>query len=89
MGRLELLPCIKLAQKMDASPLNVVDFGDVQFVDGRICANENSRRSAAVEEVLGTNGGATVEAKTSAQPGQHAGVLDALAQRGIYGGESG
>lgn len=57
---------IKLAQKVDASPLNDVDFGDVQFVDGRICANKNSSRPAAINEVLDTNGGSTVEAETSA-----------------------
>ena len=66
MSGLELLLRIKLAQKMDASPLNGVDFGDVQFVDSRIRTNEDISWSVAIEEVLGASGKATVETESSA-----------------------
>lgn len=59
---------LKLAQKMDDSPLAGVDFEDVQFADGRIRANEDISRSVSIQDVLAASGEATVEAESSAQP---------------------
>jgi xanthine dehydrogenase YagR molybdenum-binding subunit len=59
---------LKLAQKMDDSPLDGVDFEDVQFVDGHIRANEDISRSVAIKDVLADSGEAKLEAESSAIP---------------------
>jgi xanthine dehydrogenase YagR molybdenum-binding subunit len=59
---------LKLAQKMDDSPLDGVDFKDVQFVDGHIRANEDISRSVAIKDVLADSGEAKLEAESSAMP---------------------
>jgi xanthine dehydrogenase YagR molybdenum-binding subunit len=59
---------LKLAQKMDNSPLDGVDFEDVQFADGHIRANEDISRSVAIQDVLAASGEASVEAESSAMP---------------------
>ncbi|MEJ7663882.1 MAG: xanthine dehydrogenase family protein molybdopterin-binding subunit [Hymenobacter sp.] len=59
---------LKLAQKMDDSPLKGVDFEDVQFVDGRMRANVDITRSVAIQDVLAASGEAKVEAEASAGP---------------------
>jgi len=59
---------LKLAQKMDDSPLDGVDFEDVQFVDGHICSNEDISQSVAIKDVLAASGEATLEAESSAMP---------------------
>jgi xanthine dehydrogenase YagR molybdenum-binding subunit len=59
---------LKLAQKMDDSPLNGVDFEDVQFVDGHIRANEDITRSVAIEDILAASGEEKIEADGKAGP---------------------
>jgi xanthine dehydrogenase YagR molybdenum-binding subunit len=59
---------LKLAQKMDDSPLDGVDFKDVQFVDGHIRANEDISRSVTIKDVLANSGEAKLEAESSAMP---------------------
>jgi xanthine dehydrogenase YagR molybdenum-binding subunit len=59
---------LKLAQKMDDSPLDGVDFEDIQFVDGHLRANEDISRSVAIKDVLAASGEATLEAESSAIP---------------------
>jgi xanthine dehydrogenase YagR molybdenum-binding subunit len=59
---------LKLAQKMDDSPLDGVGFEDVQFVDGHIRANEDISRSVAIKDVLADSGEAKLEAESSAMP---------------------
>jgi xanthine dehydrogenase YagR molybdenum-binding subunit len=59
---------LKLAQKMDDSPLDGVDFEDVQFVDGHIRANEDISQSVAIKDVLAASGEAKLEAESSAMP---------------------
>jgi xanthine dehydrogenase YagR molybdenum-binding subunit len=59
---------LKLAQKMDDSPLAGVDFEDVQFVDGHLRANEDITRSVAIADVLAASGEAKIEADGKAGP---------------------
>ena len=59
---------LKLAQKMDDSPLQGVDFEDVQFADGCLRANEDISRSVRIADVLAASGEAAVEAESSAAP---------------------
>ncbi len=59
---------LKLAQKMDDSPLAGVDFEDVQFADGHLRANEDISRSVAIAQILAASGEAAVEAESSAMP---------------------
>jgi len=59
---------LKLAQKMDDSPLKGVDFEDAQFADGAIRANEDITRSVAIADILAASGEATVEAESDAKP---------------------
>lgn len=59
---------LKLAQKMDDSPLDGVDFEDMQFADGHMRANEDISRSVAIKDVLAASGEATLEAESSAMP---------------------
>jgi xanthine dehydrogenase YagR molybdenum-binding subunit len=59
---------LKLAQKMDDSPLDGVDFEDVQFVDGHIRSNEDISQSVAIKDVLAASGEAKLEAESSAMP---------------------
>ncbi|MFD1466946.1 xanthine dehydrogenase family protein molybdopterin-binding subunit [Hymenobacter caeli] len=59
---------LKLAQRMENSPLEGIDFEDVQFADGHIRANEDITRTVAIAEVLAASGEAKVEAESSAQP---------------------
>jgi xanthine dehydrogenase YagR molybdenum-binding subunit len=59
---------LKLAQKMDDSPLEGVDFKDAQFVDGHIRANEDISRSMAIADILAASGEAKIEADGKAGP---------------------
>jgi len=59
---------LKLAQKMDNSPLDGVDFEDVQFVDGHMRANEDISLSVAISDVLAASGEAKIEADGKAGP---------------------
>ncbi|MVN75128.1 molybdopterin-dependent oxidoreductase [Hymenobacter sp. HMF4947] len=59
---------LKLAQKMDNSPLDGVDFEDAQFVDGHIRANEDITRSVAIEDILAASGESKIEAEGKAGP---------------------
>ncbi|MGI4834181.1 MAG: xanthine dehydrogenase family protein molybdopterin-binding subunit [Janthinobacterium lividum] len=59
---------LKLAQKMDNSPLVGVDFEDAQFADGHIRANEDISRSVAIADILAASGEAKVEADGKAGP---------------------
>jgi xanthine dehydrogenase YagR molybdenum-binding subunit len=59
---------LKLAQKMDDSPLDGVDFEDVQFVDGHIRSNEDISQSVSIKDVLAASGEAKLEAESSAMP---------------------
>jgi xanthine dehydrogenase YagR molybdenum-binding subunit len=59
---------LKLAQKMDDSPLKGVDFEDVQFADGHIRANEDISRSVAIADILAASGEAKIEAEGKAGP---------------------
>jgi xanthine dehydrogenase YagR molybdenum-binding subunit len=59
---------LKLAQKMDNSPLKGIDFEDVQFADGYIRANEDIEKSVAIKDVLAASGEDKVEAESGAQP---------------------
>jgi len=59
---------LKLAQKMDNSPLKGIDFEDVQFADGHIRANEDIEKSVAIQDVLAASGEDKVEAESGAQP---------------------
>ncbi|MDO7883990.1 xanthine dehydrogenase family protein molybdopterin-binding subunit [Hymenobacter cheonanensis] len=59
---------LKLAQKMDDSPLKGVDFADAQFADGYIRANEDITRSVAIKDILVASGEAAVEAESDAKP---------------------
>ncbi len=59
---------LKLAQKMDDSPLDGIDFEDAQFVDGHIRANEDISRSVAIQDILAASGEAKVDAEGKAGP---------------------
>ncbi|WP_223648869.1 xanthine dehydrogenase family protein molybdopterin-binding subunit [Hymenobacter psoromatis] len=59
---------LKLAQKMDKSPLDGLDFENVQFVDGHIRANEDIRMSVAIQDILQASGEAKIEADGKAGP---------------------
>ena len=59
---------LKLAQKMDDSPLDGVDFEDAQFADGYIRANEDISRSVAIKDILAASGEAKIEADGKAAP---------------------
>ncbi|MBC6989001.1 xanthine dehydrogenase family protein molybdopterin-binding subunit [Hymenobacter sp. BT491] len=59
---------LKLAQKMDNSPLKGVDFEDVQFVDGQIRRNDDITQTVDIREVLQASGESKVEAESSAAP---------------------
>jgi xanthine dehydrogenase YagR molybdenum-binding subunit len=59
---------LKLAQKMDDSPLEGVDFEDAQFADGHIRANEDISRSVAIADILAASGEAKIEADGKAGP---------------------
>ena len=59
---------LKLAQKMDASPLDGLDFENVQFADGHIRANEDISKSVATQDILQASGEEQVEADGKAGP---------------------
>ncbi|MGI4862911.1 MAG: xanthine dehydrogenase family protein molybdopterin-binding subunit [Janthinobacterium lividum] len=59
---------LKLAQKMDDSPLDGIDFEDAQFVDGHIRANEDISRSVAIADILAASGEDKIEADGKAMP---------------------
>ena len=59
---------LKLAQKMDNSPLAGLDFEDVQFVDGNLRANEDISKSVAISAILQASGEEQVEADGKAGP---------------------
>jgi len=59
---------LKLAQKMDDSPLDGVDFEDAQFADGYIRANEDISRTVAIKDILAASGEAKIEADGKAGP---------------------
>ncbi|RYE90671.1 MAG: xanthine dehydrogenase family protein molybdopterin-binding subunit, partial [Cytophagaceae bacterium] len=59
---------LKQAQKLDNSPLDGVDFEDVQFVDGYLRANEDITRSVAIQDILAASGEAKIEADGKAAP---------------------
>ncbi|MGI4885630.1 MAG: xanthine dehydrogenase family protein molybdopterin-binding subunit [Janthinobacterium lividum] len=59
---------LKLAQKMDNSPLEGIDFEDAQFADGYIRANEDISRAVSIQDILAASGEAKVEAESSAKP---------------------
>jgi xanthine dehydrogenase YagR molybdenum-binding subunit len=59
---------LKLAQKMDDSPLAGVDFEDAQFVDGHIRANEDITHSVAIADILAASGEDKIEADGKAGP---------------------
>ncbi|AMR29297.1 aldehyde oxidase [Hymenobacter psoromatis] len=59
---------LKLAQKMDSSPLAGLDFENVQFVDGHIRTNEDIRKSVAIKDILRASGEEQVEADGKAGP---------------------
>ncbi|RZK98731.1 MAG: xanthine dehydrogenase family protein molybdopterin-binding subunit, partial [Hymenobacter sp.] len=59
---------LKLAQKMNDSPLDGVDFEDAQFADGHIRANEDISRSVAIKDILAASGEAKIEADGKAAP---------------------
>ena len=59
---------LKLAQQMADSPLQGIDFEDVQFVDGHLRANADLSRTVAIRDVLAASGEAAIEAEASASP---------------------
>jgi xanthine dehydrogenase YagR molybdenum-binding subunit len=59
---------LKLAQKMDNSPLAGVDFVDVQFVDSHIRTNEDISKSVAIKDVLAASGEAKIEVEGKGGP---------------------
>ncbi|RZK29220.1 MAG: xanthine dehydrogenase family protein molybdopterin-binding subunit, partial [Hymenobacter sp.] len=59
---------LKLAQKMDDSPLAGVDFEDAQFADGYIRANEDISRTVAITDILAASGEAKIEGDGKAGP---------------------
>ena len=59
---------LKLAQKMDNSPLDGLDFENVQFVNGHIRANEDISKSVAIKDILQASGEEKVEADGKAGP---------------------
>ena len=59
---------LKQAQKMDDSPLDGVDFEDVQFVDGHLRANEDISRSVAIKDIVAASGEARIDAEGKAMP---------------------
>ncbi len=59
---------LKLAQKMDNSPLAGLDFENVQFVDGHVRANEDISKSVAISAILQASGEAKIEADGKAGP---------------------
>ncbi|MDB5233010.1 MAG: xanthine dehydrogenase family protein molybdopterin-binding subunit [Hymenobacter sp.] len=61
---------LKMAQKMENSPLKGLAFEDVQFVDGLIRRNDDIRQSVVIRDVLQANGETQLEAESSAAPNQ-------------------
>ncbi len=59
---------LRLAQKMDNSPLEGVAFEDVQFVDGRIRRNDDVTQSVVIRDVLQASGEDKVEADSTGAP---------------------
>ena len=59
---------LKLAQKMENSPLKGVKFEDVQFVDGQIRLNEAIDQSVVIRDILPATGETSLEAETSTMP---------------------
>ncbi|SFP74602.1 xanthine dehydrogenase family protein molybdopterin-binding subunit [Hymenobacter arizonensis] len=59
---------LKLAQKMDDSPLKGVDFEDVQFVNGLIRRNDDIQQSVVIRDVLQANGEKELTAESGAAP---------------------
>ena len=59
---------LKLAQKMDNSPLEGIAFEDTQFVDGYLRANEDIDRAVSIKDVLEASGEDKVEAEAGAMP---------------------
>jgi xanthine dehydrogenase YagR molybdenum-binding subunit len=59
---------LKLAQKVDNSPLKGIDIEDVQFVDGHIRSNEDISKTVAIKDVLKASDEEKIEAEASASP---------------------
>ncbi|WP_046242857.1 xanthine dehydrogenase family protein molybdopterin-binding subunit [Hymenobacter terrenus] len=59
---------LKLAQQMADSPLKGANFEDVQFVNGQIRRNEDTKQSVVIRDILPAAGEAQVEAETSTLP---------------------
>jgi xanthine dehydrogenase YagR molybdenum-binding subunit len=59
---------LKLAQKMDNSPLTGIDFEDVQFTEGYIRANEDITLRVAIKDILAASGEEKIEVEDSTSP---------------------